>query len=166
MTGRAWVFGDNIDTDVLAPGGLMKLAPAELARHCLGAVDPAFAAQVRTGDVIVAGAGFGIGSSREQAAVSLKILGVQAVLARSFARIFYRNALNLGLVCLNFPQADEVRAGDLIAVDPLSGRIVNETQARAYQVAPVPAHLMEMIGAGGLVAHLRLRFANGRGGVA
>ena len=165
MTGRAWVFGDNIDTDVLAPGKFMKLPPADLARHCLEAVDPDFAAGVAAGDVIVAGTGFGIGSSREQAAVSLKLLGVQAVLARSFARIFYRNALNLGLVCLNFPQADEVRAGDRIALDPLAGSIVNETQARAYQVAPVPAHLLEMIQVGGLVAHLKLRFANHRGEV-
>lgn len=166
MSGRAWVFGPNIDTDVLAPGHLMKLAPDALARHCLEAVDPRFAKEAAPGDVIVAGSGFGIGSSREQAAVSLTLLGVKAVLAESFARIFYRNALNLGLVCLVFPEAREVRPGDIIAVDPVAGRILNETQERAYSVNPIPAHLMAMIEAGGLAAHLKARFARERGEVA
>lgn len=96
MSGRAFVFGDNIDTDVMAPGTLMKLPPEELAQHCLAAVDPDFARTVAKGDFVVGGRSFGIGSSREQAAVSLSLLGVRAVIARSFARIFWRNAINLG----------------------------------------------------------------------
>jgi 3-isopropylmalate dehydratase small subunit len=126
-TGRAWVFGDKIDTDVLAPGHLMKLSAEDLATHCLEAIAPDFARTVRPGDVIVAGRSFGIGSSREQAAVSLKILGVRAILAVSYARIFWRNALNLGLPALTMEEAGEIRDGDLVAVDPASGRIENAT---------------------------------------
>jgi 3-isopropylmalate/(R)-2-methylmalate dehydratase small subunit len=157
MTGRAWVYGPNIDTDVLAPGYLMKLSPEELAKHCLGAIDPDFARDVRPGDYVVAGANFGIGSSREQAAVSLKLLGVGAVLAPSFARIFYRNALNLGLPALYFPDADKIAKGDVLHVDPVSGRVENETTGAVHACTPIPAHLMAMVEAGGLIAHLRAR---------
>jgi 3-isopropylmalate/(R)-2-methylmalate dehydratase small subunit len=157
MSGRAWVFGDKIDTDVLAPGSLMKLKPEDLATHCLAAIDPAFAREVRPGDVVVVGYSFGIGSSREQAAVSLKLLGVKAVLAKSFARIFYRNAFNLGLPALFFPQADEIAAGDRIEVDFRAGRVVNETRGRTYEVAPIPEHLMAIVSAGGIVDYLKTR---------
>ena len=158
MTGRAFVFGDNIDTDVLAPGSLMKLSPEALATHCLEAVDPGFAGAVKAGDVLVAGANFGLGSSREQAAVSLKILGIRAVLATSFARIFWRNAINLGLPALAFPQAREVVDGDHLTLDTASGRIENLTQNRSYEIETLPAHLLEMIADGGLIAHLKRRF--------
>ena len=157
-TGRAFVFGDNIDTDVLAPGSLMKLSPEALATHCLEAVDPGFAGAVRPGDVLVAGANFGLGSSREQAAVSLKILGIQAVLATSFARIFWRNAINLGLPALVFPEAREIADGDRLALDTASGRIENLTQNRSYEIQTLPAHLLEMIANGGLIPHLKHRF--------
>ena len=159
--GRAFVFGDGIDTDVLAPGHFMKLPAEELARHCLESIDPDFARDVRPGDVVVAGANFGLGSSREQAAVSLKLLGVQAVLATSFARIFFRNAINLGLPAIVLPQAGEIRAGDQITVDPEAGEIVNLTQGRRYAVAPIPAHLMAMIRDGGLMPHLKKRLSAG-----
>lgn len=155
--GRAFVFGDNIDTDVLAPGSLMKLAPETLAKHCLEAVDPAFAATVQPGDVVVAGANFGMGSSREQAAVSLKLLGVRAVLATSFARIFWRNSINLGLPALVFPEAGEVRDGDRLIVDPAAGRVENLTQGRTHAIQALPPHLMDMIAAGGLIPHLKHR---------
>lgn len=155
--GRAFIFGDDIDTDVLAPGSLMKLAPEILAEHCLEAVDPSFAKTVRPGDFVVAGANFGLGSSREQAAVSLKLLGVRAVLATSFARIFWRNAMNLGLPALVFPQASEVRSGDALDVDPSTGRVVNYTQGRSYDIQPLPPHLLDMIAAGGLIPHLKAR---------
>lgn len=156
--GRAFVFGDNIDTDVLAPGSLMKLSPEALATHCLEAVDPGFASAVRPEDVLVAGANFGLGSSREQAAVSLKILGIQAVLATSFARIFWRNAINLGLPALVFPQAREIADGDQLTLDIASGRIENLTQNRSYEIQTLPAHLLEMIADGGLIPHLKRRF--------
>ena len=100
ISGRAWILGDDIDTDVLAPGLYMKGPIAEMARHCLESVEPDFAAQVAEGDIIVAGANFGIGSSREQAAEVLTLLGVKAVVAKSFGGIFYRNALNFGLLAV------------------------------------------------------------------
>jgi 3-isopropylmalate/(R)-2-methylmalate dehydratase small subunit len=159
--GRAWVFGDGIDTDVLAPGYLMKLPAEELAKHCLTAVDPGFAKQVQPGDIVVAGANFGLGSSREQAAISLKLLGVRAVLATSFARIFYRNALNIGLPALVLAEAQEIAAGDRISVDPVGGTVVNQTRNKTYSVAPIPAHLMTMIDAGGLMPWLKQTLKKG-----
>jgi 3-isopropylmalate/(R)-2-methylmalate dehydratase small subunit len=157
MTGRAWVYGPNIDTDVLAPGYLMKLAPEELAKYCLGAIDPDFARDVQPGDFVVAGPNFGIGSSREQAAVSLKLLGVAGVLAPSFARIFYRNALNLGLPALYFADADKIAKGETLRVDPVAGRVENVSSGQTYACTPIPAHLMAMVQAGGLIPHLKAR---------
>jgi 3-isopropylmalate/(R)-2-methylmalate dehydratase small subunit len=159
MSGRAFVFGDKIDTDVLAPGALMKLKPEQLAQHCLEAIAPDFAKSVQPGDVVFGGYSFGIGSSREQAAVSLKILGVKAVLAKSFARIFYRNAFNLGLPALFFPQADEISNGDRVELDLAAGRVTNHTTSKDYSIAPVPAHLRAIIDAGGIVGYLQARQA-------
>jgi len=157
--GRAWVFGDDIDTDVLAPGAYMKGPVEELARHCLESVDPAFAADVRNGDVVVGGRNFGLGSSREQAAQALKILGVEAVVAKSFSGIFYRNALNLGLVAVVCPAIGGVKPNDILSVDARAGCIENHTQSERYDCEPLPDHLMSMIEAGGLIAHLELRLA-------
>jgi len=156
--GRAWVFGDGIDTDVLAPGHLMKLSADELSRHCLEAIAPGFASSVRPGDVVVAGRSFGIGSSREQAAVSLKLLGVRAVLAQSFARIFLRNALNLGLPALKMPEAGEIGQGDLLVVDYRTGNVENRSSGRSYGVQPLPPHLLEIVEAGGLMPYLKRRY--------
>jgi 3-isopropylmalate dehydratase small subunit len=161
ITGRAWVFGDDINTDVMAPGLYFKAPMEEMARHCLEAVDPRFAVEVRPGDIVVAGARFGVGSAREQAAMALKHLGVGAILAVSFGRIFYRNALNFGLPALFFPAAAEVRPGDAIAVEPVSGHIVNRSTGREYRVNGIPAHLMEMVGAGGLMPYLKQRLGAG-----
>jgi 3-isopropylmalate/(R)-2-methylmalate dehydratase small subunit len=154
MSGRAFIFGDNIDTDVLAPGHLMKLPPEDLARHCLEAIDPAFASAVQAGDFVVAGHNFGLGSSREQAAISLKLLGVGAVIAPSFARIFYRNALNLGLPALFCDQTEKIKAGDSLKVDATAGTIDNLTTGQKLVCRPIPAHLMAMVNNGGLIAHL------------
>lgn len=155
--GRAWTFGDDIDTDVLAPGRYMKSGIDEIAKHCLEAVDPRFAAAVRPGDVIAAGRNFGTGSSREQAAQALKHLGVTAVIAPSFGGIFYRNALNLGLVALVCDGAGAIRAGDEIAFDAAAGRIDNITRAETLACEPIPAHLLAMVADGGLVPHLEKR---------
>jgi 3-isopropylmalate/(R)-2-methylmalate dehydratase small subunit len=157
--GRAFVFGDDVDTDVLAPGHLMKLAPDELALHCLEAIDPTFAKTVRPGDFVVAGRNFGLGSSREQAAVSLKLLGVKAVLAPSFARIFFRNAINLGLPALVFDGRGKIAAGDELDLDLASGRLVNATRSETHQVKTLPADLLAIIDAGGLIDLLKRRFA-------
>ena len=159
--GRAFVFGDDIDTDLLAPGHLMKLDPDALAAHCLEAVDPGFAAAVRPGDFLVAGRNFGLGSSREQAAVSLRRLGVKAVIARSFARIFWRNAINLGLPAVTLDAAGDIAAGDILALHLEDGRLDNQTSRRSYVFAPFPPHLPAMMRDGGLIAHLKLRGVEG-----
>lgn len=156
--GRAFVFGDNVDTDVLAPGHLMKLPPEELARHCLAAIDPSFAHAVRPGDFVVAGRNFGLGSSREQAAVSLKLLGVKAVLAPSFARIFFRNAINLGLPALVFDGAQSVKVGDDLDLDLATGLLVNNTRGATHQLKALPSELLKVIEAGGLMPMLARRF--------
>jgi 3-isopropylmalate/(R)-2-methylmalate dehydratase small subunit len=162
MSGRAFVFGDGIDTDVLAPGVYMKFPIGVIATHCLESVDPDFVRDVRPGDIIVAGANFGVGSSREQAAEALKHLGLACVIARSFGAIFYRNALNFGLPALVCPQAGEIAAGDRLSVDPGAGRIVNETRGLELQAQPLPDFLLQMIADGGLVPHLEKRFAAAR----
>jgi 3-isopropylmalate/(R)-2-methylmalate dehydratase small subunit len=158
--GRAFVFGDGIDTDALAPGRLMAQPIAELAKGCLESVDPSFAASVRPGDVLIAGRAFGVGSSREQAAAALKFLGVSAVLAVSFARIFYRNAINLGLPAMVFPHAGDITSGDEVTVDAHAGRVINATTGKSYEVAPLPRRLLDMIDDGGLIPHLKRRFAS------
>lgn len=147
--GRAFVFGDQIDTDVLAPGPYMKKPLAELARHCMEAVDPGFATRVRPGDIVVGGVGFGIGSSREQAVQALLELGVGAVVAKGFARIFYRNALNLGIPCFEADLTGELTDGQEVEFDVSAGRIVAD--GRAIQLPPPPAFLREVWDAGGIV---------------
>ena len=160
---RAFVFGDEINTDLLAPGHLMKLSPEALATHCLEALDPTFAASVRPGDVVVAGRAFGLGSSREQAAVSLKLLGVSAVLANSFGRIFYRNAINVGLPVVAFAQSAEIISGDDVTVDVEAGVFENLTRGRSYKIPAIPPNLMSMIRAGGLLPYTRARLAEPQG---
>ncbi len=156
--GNAWLYGDRIDTDLLAPGYAMKKGPEALARHTLEAVDPAFATSVQPGDMVVAGADFGIGSSREQAAISLRALGVSAVIAKSFARIFYRNAINIGLPAIHFDPDGRISVGDRLRLDLAAGRLDNLTTGASHAVTPIPPHLMAMIEAGGLMAHLKERF--------
>ncbi|HTP84896.1 MAG TPA: 3-isopropylmalate dehydratase [Alphaproteobacteria bacterium] len=155
--GRAFVFGDNIDTDVLAPGLYMKKPIQELARHCLEAVDPAFATTVRPGDVVVGGENFGLGSSREQAAEALRHLGVTIILAKSFAGLFFRNCINLGVAPIECPDTGRIKSGDMLAVDPITGTIENRTQSQTYKGVPIPAHLIEMVRDGGLIPHLEKR---------
>jgi 3-isopropylmalate/(R)-2-methylmalate dehydratase small subunit len=155
--GRAFVFGDNVDTDVLAPGLYMKKPIQELAKHCLEAVDPAFATTVRPGDVVVGGENFGLGSSREQAAEALRHLGVTIILAKSFAGLFFRNCINLGVAPIEFQDTGRIRSGDLLVVDPITGTIENRTRQQTYKGAPIPAHLVEMVRDGGLIPHLEKR---------
>ena len=156
MTGRAWKLGDNLDTDVLAPGKYMKLSIEEIATHCLESVVPEFAATVNPGDVVVGGRNFGVGSSREQAPQALKLLGVAAVIAESYAGLFYRNALNLGLAVVVSHDTARIADGDQVSVDPGRGSITVTNASGTQQLAcePVPAFLMEMVRAGGLVPHL------------
>jgi 3-isopropylmalate/(R)-2-methylmalate dehydratase small subunit len=162
MTARAFVFGDDIDTDQLAPGHAMKLAPEAMARFCLEAIDPTFASRVRPGDVVVAGVNFGMGSAREQAAMVLVALGVGVVLARSFARIFYRNAINVGLPAFVLPGEILITDGDALSIDVETAALYNLTMATDHPLTPLPPHLIAMIRDGGLIPHLKRRFAQRR----
>jgi 3-isopropylmalate/(R)-2-methylmalate dehydratase small subunit len=163
MSGRAFVFGDDIDTDVLAPGRYMKAPVEELARHCMEAIAPEFAQTVRAGDIVVAGRNFGMGSSREQAAQALKILGVSAVVAKSFGGIFLRNALNLGLPVMVCAATQEIRQDDRLTIDLPGARLINETTATTLAGEPLPGFLLDMLADGGLVPHLEKRLAAKRG---
>ena len=153
---KAWVFGDDVTTDAIAPGRYMKGAIHELAVHSLESLDESFSRNVKPGDFVVAGRNFGCGSSREQAPEALKHLGVTALIAESFAGLFYRNALNLGLPALVCAQAKRIRAGDLLEVD-LAGRVRNVTKNETYGCEPIPPHLLEMVRDGGLLPYLEKR---------
>jgi len=159
---RSWVFGDNVDTDVIAPGRYMKFGVEEIAPHCFEAVLPEFARSVRPGDVVVAGRNFGAGSSREQAPAALKHLGIAALVAESFAGLFYRNALNLGLAAVVCAQAKSIRDGDRVRVEAETGRISNLTTGEILTCEAIPPHLMQMVRDGGLLAHLEKRLGRPR----
>jgi len=159
VRGKAWIFGDDVNTDVMAPGLYFKVPMDVMATHCMEAIDPVFATTVAPGDIVVAGRNFGIGSAREQAPMALQHLGVGAILAESYGRIFYRNALNFGIPTLIFPQAGEIVAGDELVLDPIAGHIDNRTQVKTYTVAGLPEHLMAMVSAGGLMPYLKQRLS-------
>lgn len=154
---RVWRVGADIDTDALAPGAYMKFAIGEIARHCLQRQRADFAANVRPGDVVVAGPNFGIGSSREQAPAALVHLGVRAVIAPSFSGLFFRNAFNVGLVLLTCAQAETIADGEHIVIDPLHGRILRD-DGGALTCDPLPAFLLDMVEAGGLFNLLKQRY--------
>ncbi|MGH1360530.1 MAG: 3-isopropylmalate dehydratase [Burkholderiaceae bacterium] len=159
MTGRVWSLPANVDTDALAPGKAMAGGLEAIAPHCLAAIRPEFASQVRPGDYLVAGANFGIGSSREQAAGVLKHLGIAAVIAPSYAGLFYRNAFNLGLPALICPAAIQIPDHAEISIDRHRSVIVARPDNAQWQIEPVPDFLQALIDAGGLLAQLRQRLA-------
>ncbi|MGA0583109.1 MAG: 3-isopropylmalate dehydratase [Castellaniella sp.] len=157
-THRVWRVGADIDTDALAPGAYMKFGIEEIMRHCLQRVRPDFAARVRPGDVLVAGPNFGIGSSREQAALALARLGVAAVVAPSFNGLFFRNAFNVGLLLLTCAQAEVMAEGECIRLDPACGRIGRAGPGPTELFCePVPPFLLDMVRAGGLLNVLKQR---------
>ena len=164
ISGSAWVFGDEMNTDNMAPGIYFKEPMDVMAQHCMEAVDPTFAANVKPGDIIVGGNNFGVGSAREQAPMAFEYLGVGAILAKSFSRIFYRNAINFGIPLLLFPQADEIEAGQLLEVNPVDGIIRNATTGSTYKVEGIPEHLMHMINAGGLMPWLKQKYSADQAG--
>lgn len=159
--GRAWKYGDRVNTDVLYPGRhLANVSPEYQRVHALEDLDREFAPNVRAGDVIVAGTFFGCGSSREQAVTGVKYAGVQAVIAASFARIYFRNCVNNGLPPLESPEASrEIQGGDEIEVDVPGGRIHDRTRRETYAFNPFPPFLLDILQAGGLVPYLRARRA-------
>jgi 3-isopropylmalate/(R)-2-methylmalate dehydratase small subunit len=159
IRGRVWKYGDNVDTDVIIPARYLNLStPEELACHCMEDLDPEFVGAVQRGDVIVAGENFGCGSSREHAPLAIRGAGVSCVIARSFARIFYRNAINVGLPILEAPTAvDGTEQGHQLEIDLHQGQIRNLTTGQAYRAEAYPPFMMSIIDAGGLVAYTRHR---------
>ncbi|MDD7369621.1 MAG: 3-isopropylmalate dehydratase small subunit [Berryella intestinalis] len=151
--GRAHRYGRDIDTDVIIPARYLNTSdPAELAKHCLEDLDVDFVKNVKPGDIIVADENFGCGSSREHAPICIRAAGVDAVIAKSFARIFYRNSINIGLPIMECPEAvDAIKAGDVVSVDADAGVIVNETTGESFQAQPFPPFIREIIEAGGLI---------------
>ena len=154
---QAHKYGDNIDTDVIIPARYLASQDAkELASHCMEDIDKDFHAKIKTGDVIVGGLNFGCGSSREHAPVAIKASGISCVIAKSFARIFYRNAINIGLAILECPEASEkISDKDIIEIDFNTGLIVNKTKNEKYQAEPFPEFIKNMIDKGGLMASLK-----------
>jgi 3-isopropylmalate/(R)-2-methylmalate dehydratase small subunit len=159
LLGTVWRYGDDVDTDGIIPARYLNVSePEDLACHCMEDVDSGFARAVQAGDVIVAGENFGCGSSREHAPLAIKGSGVACVVAKSYARIFYRNAINIGLPILECPQAvEETQKGDRLAADLGAGTVTNLRTGRTYQVSPFPPFIMGIIEAGGLVSYTRER---------
>ena len=163
--GTVFRYGRDIDTDVISPARYLNTSdPAELARHCLEDLDTTFVERVRLGDIIVADENFGCGSSREHAPVCIKAAGVSCVIAKSFARIFYRNSINVGLPILECPEAvDAIRDGDVVSVDADRGVIVDETSGKTFEAQPFPPFIQEIINEGGLVARTKKMLADRAG---
>jgi 3-isopropylmalate/(R)-2-methylmalate dehydratase small subunit len=161
--GTAHVFGRDVDTDVIIPARYLNTSdPAELAAHCMEGLDPNFVARVAAGDLIVAGENFGCGSSREHAPVAIKAAGVSCVVAASFARIFYRNAINIGLpIVVSAEAAAGVRAGDRLRVDPAAGVVEDLTQGTRYAADAFPHFMQELIASGGLLPYVKSKLAAG-----
>lgn len=153
LKGRVWKFGDNIDTDAIIPARYLNTSdPEELARHVMEDADKEFPSKVKAGDIIVAGANFGCGSSREHAPIAIKAAGIQAVIAKSFARIFYRNAFNIGFPIFESDEAtDKIKQGDEIEIDADGGVIKNLNRKEEYTAKPIPPFMQELISAGGLI---------------
>lgn len=153
LKGKVYKFGDDIDTDVIVPATyLSTFDPKELAKHCMEYTNPDFYEKVKQGDIMVAGKNFGCGSSREHAPIAIKGCGVSIVIAKSFARIFYRNALNIGLYILECPEAvDGIDEGDEVSVDVDTGVITNITKNTTYKAQPFPKFIQNIIECGGLI---------------
>jgi 3-isopropylmalate/(R)-2-methylmalate dehydratase small subunit len=155
--GKAFKFGDDVNTDEIIPARYLNTSdPKELAKHVMEDADPEFPKKVQPGDVIVAGKNFGCGSSREHAPIAIKAAGVSAVIAKSFARIFYRNAINIGLPIFESPEAVEgIEEGDLIEVNPETGVIKNLTKGTEFQANPIPSDIRQIMEAGGLMEYAK-----------
>jgi 3-isopropylmalate dehydratase small subunit len=157
IEGKVWRFGDHVDTDLIIPARYLNVSDGkELATHCFADLRPDFAKQAAPGDILVAGKNFGCGSSREHAPLAIREAGIRAIIAESFARIFYRNGFNIGLPLLEAPEAAKVlKEGDRASIDLATGEIRVEEGSRTFQAEPIPPFMQELIRAGGLVPYIR-----------
>ena len=157
LEGKVWRYGDNIDTDVIIPARYLNtFDPKELAKHCMVDIDPTFAENVKVGDIMVGGKNFGCGSSREHAPVAIKESGVPVVIAASFARIFYRNGINVGLPLLEIgDDVEKIHAGDQLRIDISTGKIENLTTGDIFQAPPLPGFIQDIAKAGGLINYVK-----------
>jgi 3-isopropylmalate/(R)-2-methylmalate dehydratase small subunit len=157
LQGKVWRYGDNIDTDVIIPARyLNSFDPKELAAHCMVDIDESFAGAVQDGDIMVGGYNFGCGSSREHAPVAIKASGIPVVIAASFARIFYRNAINVGLPVLEIgDNVAKIKAGDIVSVDVSTGTIIDKTTGDTFQAPPLPGFIQDIAKAGGLINYVK-----------
>ncbi len=156
VEGDVWKFGDDIDTDLIIPARYLNTSdPGELAGHCMEDADPGFASRVKPSDIIVGGKNFGCGSSREHAPIAISAAGVSCVIAVSFARIFYRNAFNMGLPILECENADELKSGDRLSVNFDDGTIVRLDDGRGFETKPIPPFMQELVKSGGLMQYIQ-----------
>ena len=164
MKGKVHKYGADVNTDAIIPARYLNVSdPAELARHCMEDIDKDFMSRVGLGDIIAATTNFGCGSSREHAPLAIKAAGISCIIAKSFARIFFRNAINIGLPLLECREAvDNTEAGDILEVELASGRIKNLTRGTEFMAEPYPDFMAELISAGGLIAYTKNRLANRR----
>lgn len=165
IKGKVWKFGDDIDTDAIIPARYLNTSdPKELATHLMEDVDKNFFQKVKQGDIIVAGKNFGCGSSREHAPLAIKSAGISCVIAKDFARIFYRNAFNIGLLIFESEEASgEIEEGNELEIIPEEGIIKNLTKSKEYKVKPIPSFMQELIKAGGLMNYAKKNFLNKKG---
>ena len=163
IEGRVWVFGENINTDLILPGKYLRVTDREeLGKHAMEGQDPDFSKKVSKGDILIAGRYFGCGSSREQAPVALKYAGVAAVIAESYARIFYRNALNIGLPVLEVEETERIaEEGERIRIDVETGEIKNLETGQTFMANPIPEFMLDIIREGGLIAKIKRQVAEG-----
>ena len=157
FTGNAIKYGDNVDTDVIIPARYLNtIDKKELASHCMEDIDKSFVSKVRPGDIMIAGSNFGCGSSREHAPIAIKESGISLVIAKSFARIFYRNSINIGLAILECPEAAErISEGDVVSADLDCGVIYDETTGESFKTEPFPEFIQKIISSGGLIESIR-----------
>jgi 3-isopropylmalate/(R)-2-methylmalate dehydratase small subunit len=163
LKGQTHKFGANVDTDVIIPARYLNVSePAELAKHCMEDIDPRFVQKMKPGDIILADVNFGCGSSREHAPLAIKTAGVSCVIAKSFARIFFRNAINIGLPLLESAEAvDNTNDGDILEVDLTKGKITNLINGKVFTAKPYPEFMSELINAGGLIEYTKKRLVKG-----
>lgn len=156
IQGKVHKYGDNINTDIISPPQYMELSIEESAKYCMYNVDPDFSQKVQKGDIFVAGANLGSGSSRETSPLALKYLGIGAVVAKFFARIFYRNAINIGIPAIECEEVDKISSNDEISINLEEGFIYNSTTGETYKCSKIPAHILELIHAGGMYEYLKI----------